>query len=232
MVAGAFALFLEGSDEVVEAVERLVSPHYINHVLRQLAHHVGVLCYNVAPHGNRWEFDAVVLLDIAMMGEVVGLIDDFVAAVDVVDIDLVGAEGVDELACTAGAELLGLVAIDDEIGRVGVLTDGLDDAVEEEVVGLFGSGVKVGAAVHQVLIEWDAEGLLGVGQELEVDDLVGVALGGSVGGGEVGVILLIESVFGVVVAEVVFEGMECVPLLLAVGIVGDGAAALVVHPTS
>ena len=121
----------------------------------------------------------------------VGMLDEVVAKVDVVDIYLVGAETVDIVAGAAGAKLLRFVAVDDEVGGGGVLSYGLKDAAENKIEGVVGRGVEVGAAVHHILIEGDAERLLGMGEELEVDELVGMASGGGVGRGEVGVFVLI-----------------------------------------
>ena len=134
----------------------------------------------------------------------VGLVDELAAAVDVVGIDLVGTFLVNQLLGTARAELLGFVAVNDEERRLWVLANGLADAAIEEIVGLFDSGVEVGFRVHQRLVERYAEGLFGVGEELKVDNLVGEALAVGVGRCQVGVFGLIESVLGVVVAEIVF----------------------------
>ena len=103
----------------------------------------------------------------------------------------------------------------------------------EEAVSFLHAGVEVGLAVHQVLVERHAERLLGMGEELQVDDLVGVrrALGG-VGRRQVGELRLIERVLGVVVAEVVLQRVEPLPLLLAKGLVWHRPAADVVHPAA
>ena len=72
-----------------------------------------------------------------------------------------------------------------------------------------------------------------MGEELEVDDLVGVRLAvGQVCRRQIGELLLVECVLGIVVAEVILQRMERIPLLLAVGGVRHRPAALVIHPTA
>ena len=113
-----------------------------------------------------------------------------------------------------------------------ILTNGLADAAIEKIVGLFDGGVEVGFRVHEILVEGDSEGLLGVGEELKVDDLVGKPLAVGIGGSQVRVFRLVEGVFGIVVAEVVFECVERCPLDFAVFGMRYGSAAYVVHPTA
>ena len=197
------ALVLEGTNQVLEAVQRLVGPHNVGHVLGQLAHHIGVLGHDVAPHGHAGISILALSLNIATF-----LFHQLVAAVDEVDIHLGFAFLLHKLFGSAGAELLGLVAVDDEEGRVGDAAVGSDDALAQEVVDRRVGGVVVGAAVLQVLVEGHAERFLGMGEELQVDDLVAVRLAvGEVGGRQVGVLLLVEGVLRVVVAEVKLQGM-------------------------
>ena len=205
---------------MAEAVNGFVGPHDVGHVLGQLAHHIGVLGHDVAPHGQP--------NCVGSLG-----LHHLVATVDEIHIDLVGAFLVHQFLGASGAELLGLVAVDDEEGRVGDAVVGSLDALAQEIVDLGVAGVEVGAAVHQVLVEGYAQRLLGVGEELEVDDLVAVRLAvGQISRCQVGELFLVEGVLGVVVAEVVLQGVQRLPLLLTVGGVRHGAAALVVHPAA
>ena len=150
-----------------------------------------------------------------------------------VHIHLVGAYTVHQGLGTAGAELLGLVAVDDKERRPRDAFIRTRDALAQEVVCSLVAGVEVGLAVHQVLVEGHAQRLLGMGEELQVYHLVGVRCAvGEVGRRQVGELRLVERVLGVVVAEVVLQRMQRRPLLLAVGGMRHRAAALVVHPSA
>ena len=92
------AILLERPYQVVVAVQRLIGPHDIGHILGQLAHHLGFFGHNVAPHGHT---------RIALP------LDHPIAAVDEIHIDLVGAQAVHQFLGATCAELLRLVTVDD-----------------------------------------------------------------------------------------------------------------------
>ena len=83
-------------------------------------------------------------------------VNHLVATVDEVDIDLIGTKAVHQFLGAAGAELLGLVTVDDEERRGGNAMVGGGNALLKKTVSFLNTGVEVGLAVHQVLIEGDA----------------------------------------------------------------------------
>ena len=217
------AVLLERLDEVVVALQWFVGPHDVGHVFGQLAHHLGVLGHDVAPH--HWCRGLRSCRN--------GFLQHLVAAIDEVHIDLVGTLPVHQLLGAPGAELLCLITVDDEEGRGGYAVIGGLDALAQEVVDLGVVGVEVGTAVHQLFVEGYAQRLFCMGEELQVDHLVGMRRAvGKVGWSQVGKIALVEGVLCVVVAEIVLQGVQRGPLLLAVGGVRHGSAALVVHPSA
>ena len=116
---------------MVITVEWLVGPHNVGHVLRQLAHHLGILGHNVAPHGDTWSVGRNGIVHLVCAFPLIPVIGVYhlVAAIDKVNIHLVGTFTVYQLFGAAGAELLGLVAVDDEEGRVGYTVVGSLDTL-------------------------------------------------------------------------------------------------------